>query len=223
MRLPHLPFVKVCCIQSIEEAGLAVGCGASALGLVSTMPSGPGPIDEATIAEIARAVPPPVATFLLTALQDGEAIAAQHLRCGTGVLQLVDHVPHDELRRLRRWLPNAKIVQVIHVADDGALDEALACVGLVDALLLDSGRPKAAVKELGGTGRVHDWAVSRRIRDRSGLPVFLAGGLNPANVAEAVIAVQPFGLDLCSGVRQGGRLHAPTLQAFFAAVGAAAG
>jgi phosphoribosylanthranilate isomerase len=221
MRLAHLPFVKVCCITSLEEAGLAVGCGASALGLVSAMPSGPGVIDEATIAAIARAVPPPVATFLLTSLQQADAIAAQHLRCGTSVLQLVDHVPQDELRRLRRWLPGTKIVQVLHVADEAALAEAHALAGLVDALLLDSGRPQAAVKELGGTGRTHDWAISRRIRDACGVPVFLAGGLKPDNVAEAIAAVAPFGIDLCSGVRQQGQLHAPTLRQFFAAVAGA--
>ncbi|HEY7412586.1 MAG TPA: phosphoribosylanthranilate isomerase, partial [Vicinamibacteria bacterium] len=88
----------------------------------------------------------------------------------------------------------------------------------VDALLLDSGRPGAAVKELGGTGRRHDWAVSRRIRERVPVPLFLAGGLTPANVREAVAEVGPYGLDVCSGVRTDGALDERKLGAFFAAL-----
>lgn len=211
------PRIKICCIASVEEARHAVSAGASALGLVSAMPSGPGVIDEALIAEIAAAAPPGVATFLLTALQEAGAIVAQHERCRTSVLQLVDHVPPAELKVLRRELPGIQLVQVIHVRDADSLEEAREAAPLVDALLLDSGNPLLAVKELGGTGRVHDWQVSRRIRDEAGKPVYLAGGLTPANVAQAIAVVQPFGLDLCNGVRENGRLSAAKLGAFVAA------
>jgi len=219
---PSGPVVKICCIADLAEARVARDLGAQVLGLVSAMPSGPGVIDDATIAAIAAAVPPPTETFLLTARVQADAIAAQHRTAGTTALQLVDHVPHDELRRLRDLCPGVKLVQVIHVQDASSLDEACAASPLVDALLLDSGRPGAAVKELGGTGRVHDWATSRRIRDAVWpQPVFLAGGLRPENVAEAIATVQPHGLDLCTGVRRDGRLHGPTLAAFMAAVRAA--
>ncbi len=156
-------FVKICCIADIAEARLAMSAGASALGLVSAMPSGPGPIAEEEIAAIAKAVPQPTQTFLLTALVEAEAIAAQQRRCGTTAVQLVDAVEEPELRRLRRLLPDVRLVQVIHVTGPESLDEARAAAPLVDTLLLDSGNPKLAVKELGGTGRVHDWATSRRI------------------------------------------------------------
>ena len=209
--------VKICCISSPEEARLAIGAGASALGLVSAMPSGPGVIDEAVIAEIAAAVPPGIATFLLTCLQDADAIVAQHARCRTSVLQLVDHVPESELRALRRALPGVGLVQVIHVRAADSFEEARAAAPFVDALLLDSGNPSLAVKELGGTGRVHDWQVSRRIRDEAGKPVYLAGGLHAGNVAQAIAVVQPFGLDICSGVRAEGRLDRARLEAFVAA------
>jgi phosphoribosylanthranilate isomerase len=89
----------------------------------------------------------------------------------------------------------------------------------VDALLLDSGNQKLAIKELGGTGRVHDWRISRRIRDAVEVPVFLAGGLNAANVAAAVAAVEPHGVDVCSGVRTDGRLDPAKLRAFVAEMG----
>lgn len=218
MRLPHLPALKVCCISSVDEARLAIGHGASALGLVSAMPSGPGVIEEALIAEIAARVPPTIETFLLTCLQDAAAIVAQHRTCRTSTLQFVDHVPHAELKRLRAALPGIRLVQVIHVADEGSLEEAAAVAPLVDAVLLDSGNPTLAVKQLGGTGRVHDWTLSARIRAAIGVPLFLAGGLRPENVAQAVATVRPFGLDICSGVRSEGKLDAGKLAAFAAAL-----
>jgi phosphoribosylanthranilate isomerase len=211
-------FVKVCCIQDLDEARLAIAAGASAIGLVSAMPSGPGPIPEESIAEIAAAVPAPIETFLLTCLVEAEAIAAQHRRCGTTALQLVDHVPETELRRLRALAPGVKLVQVIHVTGAESVDEALAAAPLVDTLLLDSGNPRLAVKELGGTGRVHDWTHSRRICDQARIPVLLAGGLNPGNARSAYERVQPAGLDVCSGLRPNGALDGALLRDFFQAL-----
>ena len=211
-------FVKVCCIADLDEARLAISAGASAIGLVSAMPSGPGPIPEARIAEIAAAVPASTETFLLTCLVEAEAIAAQHRRCGTTALQLVDHVPEPELRNLRELAPGAKLVQVIHVTGPESVDEALAAAPLVDTLLLDSGNPHLAVKELGGTGRVHDWAHSRVICEKAGIPVLLAGGLNPGNARAAFEQVRPAGLDVCSGLRPNGRLDAGMLREFFHAL-----
>jgi phosphoribosylanthranilate isomerase len=213
----HL-FVKVCCIADLDEARLAVSAGASAIGLVSAMPSGPGPIPEALIAEIAAHVPAPTETFLLTALTDAEAIADQHRRCGTTALQLVDQVAEPELRRLRRLMRGVRLVQVIHVSGPESVEEARAAAALVDTLLLDSGNPRLPVKELGGTGRVHDWAHSRRICETAGIPVLLAGGLHPGNVRDAVLRVRPAGVDVCSGLRRDGRLDAASLQAFFRAI-----
>lgn len=211
-------FVKICCIASIDEARLAVSAGASAIGLVSAMPSGPGPISEEQIALIAARVPAPTETFLLTALRDAEAIAEQHRRCGTTALQLVDHVPEPELKRLRKLVPGVRLVQVIHVVGPESVDEAGAAAALVDTLLLDSGNPRLAVKELGGTGRVHDWTHSRRICETANVPVLLAGGLNPGNVRAAMERVRPAGLDVCSGLRSDGRLDAGKLREFFRAI-----
>lgn len=95
----------------------------------------------------------------------------------------------------------------------------LALAKQVDALLLDSRNPNLAVKELGGTGRVHNWQLSRQIREQVSKPVFLAGGLHAGNVREAIETVQPFGLDLCSGVRTNGQLDMRKLEAFFERVG----
>lgn len=234
---PTRPVVKVCCIASVGEARLAIAAGAHALGLVSAMPSGPGVIGDALIAEIVAAVAAdaaaaavaagatapdaPVQTFLLTSRQTAAGIVEQHRRCRSTTLQLVDQLPVDELARLRDALPGVRLVQVIHVTGEASLDEAVAVAPRVDAILLDSGNPAAAIKELGGTGRTHDWAISRRIREAVaalGRPLYLAGGLNAGNAAAAVAAVRPYGLDLCSSVRSGGRLDAQRLAAFFAAL-----
>jgi len=197
---------------------LAIGCGASAVGLVSAMPSGPGVISEEAITRIARTVPPPIATFLLTSERSPAAIIAQQRRCRTNTLQLCDHLPATVYPQLRAELPGIALVQVVHVTDAASVNYAVAVSVQVDALLLDSGNVSLAVKQLGGTGRTHDWTLSRRIREAVGIPVFLAGGLNSANVAEAIAAVEPFGLDLCSGVRTNDQLDPVKLRAFFAAV-----
>lgn len=211
------PRVKVCCISSVDEAWTAIRAGASALGLVSAMPSGPGVIADERIAEIAARVPPGIATFLLTSSTDAGTIAAQQRTARANTLQLVDAVAPDELRRLRAELPGIALVQVIHVTGPGSVDEARETAPHVHAILLDSGNPNLAVKELGGTGRVHDWEVSRRIREAVDVPVWLAGGLRAENVGEAVARVGPFGLDVCSGVRTDGRLDAEKLARFVAA------
>lgn len=216
--------LKVCCIASIEEARQAVAAGAEALGLVSSMPSGPGVIDDDRVAEIARAARDfdrPPRTFLLTPRVTASAIAAQHARARTTTLQLVDHVPPAELRALRAACPGVELVQVIHVVGEASVREAVAVAPLVDALLLDSGNPSLAVKELGGTGRTHDWQLSRAIVRAAAVPVFLAGGLREHNVAAAVGRVRPHGVDLCTGVRTEGRLDATKLAAFVAALRAA--
>ncbi|MBU1822256.1 MAG: phosphoribosylanthranilate isomerase [Bacteroidetes bacterium] len=214
-----LPRIKICCISSIAEARLAVQYGASALGLVGHMPSGPGVIADELIAEIVPIVPPPVATFLLTSETQADAIIKHQQRVHTNTLQLVDAVETEAYEAIRKALPTVKLVQVIHVIDEKTLDEALQLTGHVDALLLDSGNPTLAVKELGGTGRVHNWAISRQIVEQSPVPVFLAGGLKSENVRQALDSVQPYGLDLCSGVRSNGHLDEAKLEAFFWAAG----
>lgn len=215
---PVPPRVKICCIASEAEAALAVSMGASAVGLVSRMPSGPGPIPESLIRDIARTVPPGVATFLLTSETTAEPIIAQQRYTGANTLQLVDDVAPAVYATLRDALPGIKIVQVIHVRDESALAQSYPVSLLVDAILLDSGNPSLSIKELGGTGRAHDWAVSRKIRDSVQVPVYLAGGLNPGNVAKAIAQVQPFGVDVCSGLRVDGRLDATKLEQFMRGV-----
>jgi phosphoribosylanthranilate isomerase len=209
-----IPRIKICCINSIEEAMIAVESGASAIGLVARMPSGPGPIPDELIRQIAMTVPPPVATFLLTSETSVNEIIKHHQRTNTNTIQIVDLLSAGTYDQLKTALPSVKIVQVIHVIDQSSVDLAIKISEHVDALLLDSGNPNLKIKELGGTGRVHDWRLSRLIRDNSKCPVFLAGGLKPDNIKQAIKEVQPFAIDVCSGVRTNGYLDKNKLQNF---------
>ena len=186
------------------------------------MPSGPGVISDELIAEIAATVPPAIGTFLLTCRQSVDEIIAQHRVCRTNTIQIVDHLTHGTHRDLKAALPGIKIVQVIHVTGPESVEEAATIAPHIDAILLDSGNQKLAIKQLGGTGRTHDWTLSRAIRVRINVPLFLAGGLTPENVADAIAAVHPFALDVCSGVRTNGHLDPAKLTRFFAAVRALA-
>ena len=207
--------IKVCCISSISEAQLAIKYGASALGLVGQMPSGPGIISDELIEQIARKIPPTVDSFLLTSEQKAERIISHHQKVHTSTIQIVDSLSADSYAVIRKALPATRLVQVIHVGDESSVDEAQKAAEYVDAILLDSGNPNLSVKELGGTGRTHNWKISKQIVDTLDKAVFLAGGLHAGNVREAIEYVQPFGLDLCSGLRTGGNLNENKLSEFF--------
>lgn len=213
--------IKVCCIASPQEAQIAIDAGADALGLVAAMPSGPGPISDEQIATIAGLVPPPISTFMLTAETTAETISNHVERTRPTAVQIVSHIDPEESAKLATLQPSVRRVQVIHVEDESALDLISVYTPYAHAFLLDSGRPSAAVPELGGTGRPHDWSISRAFVEASSLPVFLAGGLTPENVGQAVRTVRPFGLDLCSGVRTDDRLDPEKLNAFVSAATAA--
>ncbi len=212
------PRVKICCISSVEEAKMAISFGASALGLVGNMPSGPGVISDELIFKIAKSVPPPISTFLLTSETDAHQIIAHQKRVLTNTVQIVDELQTGTYQDIRAALPSIKIVQVLHVIDERNVEEAIRISEFVDCILLDSGNPNLDVKELGGTGRVHNWDLSRKIRESINIPIFLAGGIKPENVRDAIEQVQPFGLDLCSSVRTNKQLDPHKLEKFFNAV-----
>lgn len=210
--------VKICCITSIEEAKIATAYGASALGLVGHMPSGPGIISDEKILQITKTVPPMVSTFLLTSETKVTAIIDHYKKVNTSVIQIVDELETKDYQQIKNELPHVKIVQVVHVQSENTVAKAIDLSSYVDAILLDSGNPNLSIKELGGTGRTHDWDLSRKIRDQIDIPVFLAGGINSNNVKQAVEHVKPFGVDLCSGVRSNGKLDENKLSMFFKAI-----
>jgi phosphoribosylanthranilate isomerase len=210
--------VKICCIRSQREADLAKRYGAHALGLVSSMPSGEHAISDQQIRELAGANAD-VKRFLLTCRTKPDEIRRQALDAETDTLQLVDYIDLADLERLRIDLPGVSLVQVVHVTGPSAISQARDVEPYVDAILLDSGTPDGPARTLGGTGNTHDWAISAQIVSHVDCPVFLAGGLGPGNVAEAIDRVRPYGVDVCSRLRPHGHLDEDLLAQFFDAVG----
>ena len=210
--------VKICCINSIEEARLAIFYGASAIGLVGDMPSGPGIISDNKIRQIAKTVPPMVSTFLLTSETKASEIINHYNKVNTSTIQIVDSLDNRDYKKIRSKLPHVKIVQVVHVLNESSVREAIAVSTMVDAILLDSGNPNLSIKELVGTGRTHNWYLRKKIREQIDIPIFLAGGITSNNVVEAINYVKPFGVDLCSGVRTNGNLDKDKLITFFNAI-----
>ena len=210
--------VKICCISSIEEAKLAVAYGAAAIGLVGRMPSGPGIITDELIHAIAKTVPPPTHTFLLTSETTTDTIIEHHKKVNTTTIQIVDALSGREYHKIREAIPNVQLVQVIHVLDEGSIKEAIEISEFVDAILLDSGNPNLPTKVLGGTGKTHNWDLSKKIREKISLPIFLAGGINKDNIKKAIEHVQPYGIDLCSSVRTNGQLDESKLEELFKAI-----
>ncbi|MCI4669034.1 MAG: phosphoribosylanthranilate isomerase [Bacteroidia bacterium] len=212
------PRVKICCISSLEEAMMAIKAGASALGLVAEMPSGPGVISDEMIRKIALQSPPGISTFLLTSRTRAKDIIDHQKATAANTIQIVDEVTEGSHAEIRNALPGIKVVQVLHVMDETSIEDAIKLGRSVDAILLDSGNPNKAVKELGGTGRTHNWAISKEIVAKANVPVFLAGGLRHSNVQEAIQTVRPYGLDLCSSVRTDGKLDVVKLKEFFSKI-----
>jgi phosphoribosylanthranilate isomerase len=210
--------VKICCISSIEEAKLAIVHGAAAIGLVGRMPSGPGIITDELINSIAKTVLPPIDSFLLTSETTAEAIIEHHNKVNTTTIQMVDALSGREYHKIREAIPHVKLVQVIHVLDEKAVQEAIEIAEWVDAILLDSGNPNLSTKVLGGTGKTHNWDLSKKIRENISIPTYLAGGINKDNIRMAIDHVQPYGIDLCSSVRTNGQLDERKLEELFKAL-----
>ncbi len=210
--------VKICCIMKSSEAQLALNQGADALGFVSHMPSGPGVLTDAAIRDLIRQLPGETDTWLLTAETQPEAILRQLDYTGATSVQLVDDAGSSTRSILHRERPDIKVVQVIHITPGKDPVPLSHWSNHADALLLDSGNPSGRQRELGGTGRTHDWDLSAKICENASIPVFLAGGLHAGNVVEALSRVKPAGIDVCSGVRTAGELDPTKLEEFMVIV-----
>lgn len=206
--------VKICGITSYRDLQTVLQFPqVNHLGFVSAMPSGPCIISDEAIRMLLRKTPSFIDTFLLTSRCDAEGIAEQWRLCRTTTIQVCNPLPDDELRRLRKLVPGISLVSVVHINSRTHNGRALELCNIVDGLLLDTGDPDMPLPELGGTGRVHDWDISRNICAQSSLPVWLAGGLTAKNVAAAISYVRPQGIDVCTGVRSDGFVDGEKLAA----------
>lgn len=215
-RLGYL--LKICCIQSLDEARLAIREGATHIGLLPESTGGDRAIPEARVLAIAAATRDAAASVMVTQERDVVALCAQHARCGTSAIQLARPLAPEAYAALRAAVGSVSLIQSVHVDGPSAVAVARTLMPHVDVLLLDSGRADGSPAELGNTGRVHDWQISRAIVEASSRPVLLAGGVGPDNVAEALRVVGPAGVDICSGVRTSGHLDEDRLRAVRAAL-----
>jgi phosphoribosylanthranilate isomerase len=190
-------FLKICGIQTPAEADAAISAGATALGvLLGLTHVAEDQVTEDAARDIIRAIDSRAETVLVTHLLDQGRIAALAAAIGARAIQVHDDLPPEGMRRLRALAPRRRLIKAIHVTGPEALGKVAAYAGLADALLLDS----RTADRLGGTGRTHDWSLSRAIVRASPVPVYLAGGLRPGNVRAAIEAVRPAGVDVNSGV-----------------------
>lgn len=179
--------VKICGITSLADAQVAVEAGADALGF-NFYDKSPRFIPIAAAAEISRALPPYTLRTGVFVNPAEELVRRAIGECGLNLLQFHGDEPPDFCTRF--GLMNMK---AFRVRDSGSLKEMLKYQ--TDAWLLDSYSPDT----FGGTGEKFNWTLASEAK-KSGKPVFLAGGLTPENVAEAIRQVHPFGVDVSSGV-----------------------
>ncbi|HDN68332.1 MAG: N-(5'-phosphoribosyl)anthranilate isomerase [Candidatus Methanophagaceae archaeon] len=206
--------VKICGNTSVEDALLAAEAGADAVGVVNV--AGTSRYTSLEDAKRIFAALPIFVSKVVVARLDGlptDKITAI-VETGADCVQLHGEESVEFVAALREEIKSGiKIIKKIGVGRDRkkSLEEALAYEGVADAILLDTevgtkvgaGAEEvgAGAEEIGGTGRVHDWTVSREIVERvGGEKVILAGGLNPGNVVKAVKVVKPYAVDVSSGV-----------------------
>ena len=215
-RVGGWPFLKICGLRTEYEARAALAAGATALGMLVGLTHRAE--DEATEAEarqLVSALGSGARLVLVTHLIDPGAIADLARRIGVSTIQVHGDVSPDGLRALRGLAPDACLIKAIHVTGPDAMARAEAFAPLADALLLDS----RTADRLGGTGQTHDWSISRRIVDAvAPVPVVLAGGLTPNNVANAIAQVRPAGVFVNSGVEDpSGAKESVRMRAFITA------
>ncbi len=195
------PRVKICGIRSNADLSIAVASGADAVGFISGVTHrSEDALAQEDAAKLVAATPPYVSTVLVTHLEHAEEIVGLAELLGVDTIQVHGLVSSQTLREVfdqsgGRW----RITRAVHVTGDNAVGDALEAADSCHAVHLDS----RTADRLGGTGRTHDWSISRTIVDALaplGLPVILSGGLRPENVAEAIEAVRPFAVDVNSGV-----------------------
>ncbi len=195
-----MTYVKICGIRRLEDALAAVSYGADAVGvLVGQQHHSPDFLAPSAAAAIVAALPPPITSVMVTHLAEPDEIVALARSVGVTAIQLHGETSPAQAAEVKSRLPSIKTFKAIHVVDHQSIDAARQYAGTVDAIVLDT--VNVATDQVGGTGRTHDWSISRQIVERLAVPVVLAGGLHPDNVGEAIRQVRPYGVDVNSGTK----------------------
>jgi phosphoribosylanthranilate isomerase len=188
--------VQIYTVQSADEAVAVAGAGVDHVGVTPSDRGLPGQVTSETAAEVCAALDGVATSVALTVETDLDVIAGVVRQVQPDILHLCGPpgaVGPAQVGRLRRAVPDVHVMQAIAVTGPEAVDVARSYASVADYLLLDSVDP--IIPGVGAAGTTHDWAVSRAIVDAVDIPVVLAGGLSVANVAEAIAAVRPWGVD----------------------------
>jgi phosphoribosylanthranilate isomerase len=193
-----MAFIKICGLRSYEEAKLALDCGATAFGfLVGLNYATADQISPESAADIIGKLPDNADTVIVTHLTDAERAAALARYTGAQTLQVHGDMPPKGVRHLAALVRDLRLIKAVHVSGPEAIEIATAYADIAHALLLDT----RTADRLGGTGRTHDWSISAQIAATVRVPVYLAGGLTPENISNAIERVRPAGVDVNSGVK----------------------
>ena len=195
--------IQIYTMQTVDEAQAVTALGVDQIGITPGEYGLPGEVDFATARAIVEAVGDSAVCVALSVDSDFDAICAMVQAVRPDILHLCgleNTLLPDAVRMLRQRLPGLSIMQAISVAGPEAVDAALAYQEVADYLILDTQAPDIA--GIGASGVTHDWNISREIVRQSRIPVILAGGLSPENVAEAVRVVRPWGVDSLTHTNQ---------------------
>ena len=183
-------------MQTVDEALAVIALGVDHIGVTPSNRSLPGEVDIGTAQAIVDTVNNSAISVALSVESSLDAIETMAQAVRPDILHLCgleNTLVPDEVRTLRERMPDLAIMQAVSVAGPDALDVALAYQDVADFLILDTQSPDIA--GIGASGETHDWHISREIVRQVQIPVILAGGLSPENVAEAISIVQPWGVD----------------------------
>lgn len=208
--------IQIAGIKDLHEALMLVDAGVDWLGFPLRLAVHQEDISESEAARIIRQLPDPKSAVLITYLSSAKEIKELSTFLGIYKIQLHGEIPLREVQHLRKSFPELLIIKSLVVRENN-LDELLDSVQqfspLVDAFITDTHDPVTGAD--GATGKTHDWNISARLVAESPVPVILAGGLTPKNVEEAILTVQPAGVDAHTGVEgKDGRKNPALVQAF---------
>ena len=195
--------VKICANKNIYDAESSLIAGADIIGLlVGQEHTSNDFIDKEKAKEIVDYVNGRCDVSLVTHLKNADEIISLTKYIGNNIIQLHSNIEEKEVEKIKKELPNVKLVRLIHISKDGEIFSNIERMKYVDYYLLDSFNLET--NQVGGTGLTHDWNKSSEIVKKLDKPVFLAGGLNPDNVQEAISIVNPYGVDVNSGCKTNG-------------------
>jgi phosphoribosylanthranilate isomerase len=192
---------KICGIRSQLDLHIAVEAGADAVGFICGVThESEDALDEDAARALVRQVPPYVSTVLVTHLTEADEVLRLAGFLDVDTIQLHGVAEHEAVARVFAAAGRRRVTKAIHIESPEAVAVAETFLDVCDALHLDS----RTAGRLGGTGKVHDWSISRRVVElaweRARRPTILAGGLRPENLVSAIQTVGPFAVDVNSGV-----------------------